>query len=676
VQALARAVILLTAWAFFASGLEARAQTPDQDKDVQTSSSTTTKPKNIATSSLTADASTTGPDLFGVDGQATKTIDLKDLESEELWIAYATENEVKALIGKLVEHTNREHLELAEIVVAKIHRLQSALGLKNIPILTMSLARDARVLYSREKPLLAFRFLDSAARISPDLSQIHLLRLKLAFKHKPLGVKRWSRILLDYGMSRMTGFRNQSSLAFDVTLVFLLSIMAAVLLFTLVQGAKYLRYILFFVAQYSPAWLSQLHVALLLLLLLCAPFALGIGWILPVGVLLTLLWPFQREEERRIGIFCWTCLVAAPIALVGLGAFLAEKRSIDEDILSVLRDANSDASLQRVARYADGKEGSQDENAIAALAQSAWYRGDLDEAKSRYRQGLLLNPTDARTLNNLGRVLFFRREISAAKNRFSEAMRQATFAEPMLNHASLLLDEGRFEEAQKAIRDAAKIDPKRVRAYGSLAASISTADKLLMIPHSDAFAWSKMWSREPGHLWEIGFQIFRESGNPQNPLIISVILIVMGFFGVIVSRRRTQIGICIPCVKCGRPTRWNASDSHCDQCQSVFLRSVGVDPNKRRIKKQRVHSYQGRLLLVERIMSGIPGLSEVFSDRALIGFLRLFVFLCMISGLLIASFVEFGTTSIGLQTNGFARVCFGLIGFVMILLSVKRAFRS
>jgi len=75
-------------------------------------------------------------------------------------------------------------------------------------------------------------------------------------------------------------------------------------------------------------------------------------------------------------------------------------------------------------------------------------------------------------------------------------------------------------------------------------------------------------------------------------------------------------------------------------------------------------------------MSGIPGLSEVFSEHATTGFIRLFVFLYMISGFLLASFIEFGTTSIGLQTTGLGRVCFGLVAFVMVLLSFKRAFRS
>ena len=665
---------------FIVLGHDARAQTPEPlttSKSVTATSviSAGTKSSTTSTSSTIASTSTAA-DLFEATDADAKPLDLSGLENQNIWVPYSTEKELQALTTKLIEHMNRQHLELAEIVLLKIQRIQATLGLKNIPMLSMSLVRDARVIDSRGENLLALRFLKSAAIMSPDLSQIHLVRLKIALKNQPLSVNIWSKIILDYLQSRVTGFRNQSSLAFDSILVFLSAILISILLFSLVQFVKYFRYILFFVAKYSPDWLSQTHVGLMFILLLSAPLVLGIGWILPLGSILAILWSFQREGERKIGIFCWMYLVAAPAILVILGAFLAEKRSIDEDIISLLRDSNPSSARSRVLRYVETKDGSKDVNAVLAIAQAAWFQGDLDSSKSRYLEALALKPNDVAILSNLGRILFFRRETEASKERFSQAMQAATHAEPMLNYASLLLDEGRFEEAQAAVRKAGTVDLKRARYYGSLPVSVSTAEKMLLIEHSDHFAWSRMWSREPANLWSVGLSLFRESGNPQNPLIISSFLIFFGIIGVVVSRKRKQIGIYTPCVKCGRPTQWVSSESHCDQCQSVFLRSTAVDPNKRRIKKGRVKKYQQGILYIERLMSGVPGLPEVFTDQAVLGFFRLVVFFCAVTGFLFAPLFDTGSTSIGLQTKQYAEVMFGLCIFFMILFSLRRSFRG
>ena len=657
----------------------AHAQTPESSTRVETATTVAETPsvvKSSTGSSSSTTSTTTAADLFENTVTDAKPIDLSGIDTQNIWVPYVTETELQELTKKLIEHINREHLELAEIALIKIQRVQSTLGVKNMPMLSMSLARDARVIDSRGNGLLALRFLDSAAAISPDLSQIHLIRLSVAFKHQPFKIKVWSKIVHEYLLSRVTGFRNQSSLVFDAVLVSLSGIFVALLLFSLVQIIKYLRYMLVFVAQYSPDWLSQIHVGLLSLLLLLAPLVLGIGWILPLGAVLIILWSFQRDEERKIGIFCWMFLVAAPAILVVLGAFLAEKRSIDEDIIALLRDSNPSSAKARVVRYVTSKEGARDVNAIVALGQSAWFQGKLDEAKSHYLAALSLKPNDVSILNNLGRILFFRRETENAKVRFRAAMKFSTHAEPMLNYASLLLDEGRFEEAQAAIKEAGAIDLKTTRFYGSLPVSVSTADKMLMINPSDRFAWSKMWSREPANLWSVGFSLFRESGNPQNPLVISSLLIVLGLLGGVISRKRKQIGIYTPCVKCGRATQWSSSESHCDQCQSVFLRSTAVDPNKRRIKKGRVKKYQQGIFYVERFLSGIPGLAQVFTDQAVIGFLRLVVFLCAISGFLFAPLFDTGATSLGLQTRQYAEIMFGLCIIFMILMSLRRSFRA
>jgi len=146
--------------------------------------------------------------------------------------------------------------------------------------------------------------------------------------------------------------------------------------------------------------------------------------------------------------------------------------------------------------------------------------------------------------------------------------------------------------------------------------------------------------------------------------------------GVFVSYQRKRMGICIPCVKCGRPAIWNAADSHCEQCQTIFLQSLVVDPNKRRLKKQRVHSYQARMLIVERLLGFLPGMSDLFSDRPMRGIARVFIFSGLIVALLLISGFDWNLDELGLETHHFWTGIIGFLSSGMVLLSVRRVWRN
>ena len=105
--------------------------------------------------------------------------------------------------------------------------------------------------------------------------------------------------------------------------------------------------------------------------------------------------------------------------------------------------------------------------------------------------------------------------------------------------------------------------------------------------------------------------LFRQSGNWLTYLVSSLLFIV-GIVGKILVRNR-RVWECTSRVLNVRDLQGGLSHNHCDQCQSVFLRSESIDPAKRQRKKT-VEKYQSRIF-IRKVMSPLPGLSDGYRSR-------------------------------------------------------------
>ena len=159
-------------------------------------------------------------------------------------------------------------------------------------------------------------------------------------------------------------------------------------------------------------------------------------------------------------------------------------------------------------------------------------------------------------------------------------------------------------------------------------------------------------------------------------MLVTGLLFIVGIIGIILARNKKSLGMYIPCTKCGRPTRWVARSNHCDQCQSVFLRSESIDPAKRQRKKEKVEKYEGRIAFFEKVTSVLPGLGDIAVDRAIVGFLRLFLFSFLLVGFVISSEIRASAFGLGTHAFYFLEALFGSFMAVMMLLSVRRVFRA
>jgi tetratricopeptide (TPR) repeat protein len=98
------------------------------------------------------------------------------------------------------------------------------------------------------------------------------------------------------------------------------------------------------------------------------------------------------------------------------------------------------------------------------LGRAYYTRNRISEAKAAFEKVLQLNPRDAKAENNLGLVLESEAHPAEAIDAFKQAIawQQASprrSEQPYLNLGSVLLDEGRNEEALPALEEAVKLAP-------------------------------------------------------------------------------------------------------------------------------------------------------------------------------------------------------------------------
>ena len=86
---------------------------------------------------------------------------------------------------------------------------------------------------------------------------------------------------------------------------------------------------------------------------------------------------------------------------------------------------------------------------------------------------LTLDKSNAVALNNIGNISLLQGRLEDAKQAYESALKLAP-GEPgiMVNLARVLFQTGRQEEAKKLFREATAIDPRVLRQYGDLAASL------------------------------------------------------------------------------------------------------------------------------------------------------------------------------------------------------------
>lgn len=201
--------------------------------------------------------------------------------------------------------------------------------------------------------------------------------------------------------------------------------------------------------------------------LLVLPFLLGLGPVLPVVVLLALLWPMLRRNERFVFVMLALFLGTAPLtisALDGLATPLRRDAAPYFGVPAVENAPYRPAAHERLRALA----AAHPDNGFVqfALGWTARRGGDPVEAEAAYRRALERWPGDDRIVNNLGNALAVQGRADEALEAYERAIGlNAANAAAHFNRAQLKTQQFEFQEATAGLSRASALDFDLVKTF-------------------------------------------------------------------------------------------------------------------------------------------------------------------------------------------------------------------
>jgi hypothetical protein len=506
----------------------------------------------------------------------------------------------------------------AEIELGQLFELRDALGAVNVPLASGLLVHESREALARGDTKLALATAEAAVRLSPELVGAHWQRFQVATALEgrlDLAVS----AARDALAARVRGFRNQVAALTDLLGIFVLTVLGVAALYALLQLVRYGRCAAADIADRLPGWAGMLVSSLMVLLVLFAPLAAGLGVATTVVVWLAASMLYQVTGERVVSMLLVVAVAALPLVMYAAAPLLLVHGSAVDDLAELASEAFAPEAEARL--LAASAAGSRDYELSFLLGRRARAMGDLEGAERWYRAALEARPGDVAAKNNLGVILYLLRRPDAARIEWRDA--GSARAEPVLNVSALDLEASRFEEANAGLARARAIDRARTERFSDSVGS--TGERLLDVPFDQSALWTRLARAPAADASEVVQGLWTRVGGPLPWAAFPALALVLGVLGWLLGVR-AHAPFSTPCPKCGQPASRRAVDGYCTQCQTIFLKAVAVEPAMRMAKERAIRRHQGRALWGERLLSLLAGAGHVLGGRPVEGLILLMAF--------------------------------------------------
>ena len=536
--------------------------------------------------------------------------------------ALVTEEALKRHLEARARAVRAGDARLAEVELSLLEEARGALGARNVVLASAALIAEARQAIAANRPERAEALAEAAARLSPDLPAAHWARARayLATDSARLGAA--FAAAADLVVAKVTRFRNLVGLLSDVVVLAAVALLATMVIFTLVQLTKYLRYPAHDLAALGPRFIGPGEVASTIVVLLALPLTFDVGIVPTLAMALGLILAYQRPRERAVSLVLMALLAASPF-LLRAGAPLVTYHGSEVDVMATaVSEALAEEGEERLRALSTQR--GNDYGSAVILAYRMRQRGDLAGAAQAYRRALAARPSDALAKNNLGAVLWRQGKEDQALALFQSAAQTRTLAEPILNLATSVADLGRYEEANRLLEQGRALNPELTARYTGADAGVGSRRNVLEAPLGEELLWDHFFRVSATQAEAVTLELWRPLGGAVPPFAMTAVVLLCAGLGGLLFRRASSLSV--PCPKCARPAVRGAPSQFCGQCHSVFLTAVAVDPSVRMAKENQVRGYQRRRRLTERLLSLLAGAGHVFGDRPIAGVLLLFLF--------------------------------------------------
>jgi tetratricopeptide (TPR) repeat protein len=512
----------------------------------------------------------------------------------------------------------------------KLYQWKLNQGIRNHYFYAIALLRENEQLSQESGEEIGPVLLGYAKRMAPDFSEVYYAQAQWIWSHQPFSLTRFARAgwyWLEGGYYSYANIEESipqyANLGYGVMFGFLLAlgIYAAILAF---------RYYPFFHHHLRHLLNLNLHPtaqAVLGVVLLFLPFALGIGWLGLFLAWLLAFWVYQSRGERTVSLAVLILVLLLPSAVRISSSFVS---SVTENGVPEIIRANNgiwSPELHRQLLILQQRQ-AEDPDLLQAVSLVEKRMGNFPEAEQHLRRWIQLEGKSAAAHNNLGNVYLATNRVDQAIEAYQKAIQlDSTRTESYYNLGQAYLLNLLLNEAESEFRRAKELRPQLISFYTSIASrhpNRMTIDRSL----EPLQLWKRMLGERPeGERLEKAFWAFFGGRFPL-PFgeVFGVAFLVL--LGVIHwgGRRRPLIRRCERCGRliCSRCSRSLVIGNQCLQCVKAFAKNPTGDSQPLKEKRLEVARHQLRQFVLSRWLSFLlPGAGHIYRGHAKEGFVYL-----------------------------------------------------
>jgi tetratricopeptide (TPR) repeat protein len=508
--------------------------------------------------------------------------------------------------------------------------------------LSMGFVREAAVRRRAGDITGALALLDVAVTLSPGLPAARFALAETYVVEDPLNVPRALRAWVDAMGALFKDARYRRPMLADLGSLFLAAWAATAVTVVVVLFLRRIRYALHDFHHLFPRAVTRWQSALLGLLLLALPSALGVGLLPQLLILLAVAALYLGRAERWVAAVLLMGLSVLPLAAGALASVTAFAGTPAEDVYLLERGGLSAAGAaarvraRAVARTARFQE-------LGALAFYESRRGQLEEARTDFKAASALRSGDARMLTRFGNALLGLGDVDGAVLLYTQASNaDPSMAAPHYNlgqvyrrRARLLPDDQvgkELDRSTSAIATAQSLDNLLLRREPP-PEDRPLLNLLLLSPSVPEREWMALADgTQEGARVEAQVGRWLSPVLPQGPVgwgLGALLAALVALWGEAALRMRASRG----CERCGSAVCQRCdkdlavASALCGQCVHVYARKSQVPKEFRTRKQLEVDRHQAWTKRVTYALGGLfSGAGHVGTGLPVRGALYAFVF--------------------------------------------------
>ncbi len=530
----------------------------------------------------------------------------------------------------LKKRTSMSKKELDELYDLKCDK-----GIKNAPLLSFFLIREAEQAQRRGDPHQAVEMAAYSIKFSPQLPQPHFELARAHWHENPFELHRILPELWMGLIAELSHYPSSLKLFYSVFYILSNAILMTFIIFGIATMVKYLPLYFYDIQKNLTQEVPRVLINGLKILILFIPFFLRLNILWAILFWPILLWGYVTKEERRFLLFFLIVLVYLPFFIRSSSSFLNGPSS---EVILEMDQANHEewdgGTEEKLRTWLSTHP--DDSEVLFTLGLMSKTQGRYTEAEEFYQRAIQQNPQFTEAFSNLGNVYLAMKQTDLAIASYQKAID----LNPNRGAFYYNLYRAYFQETalsgktDKAIQRARQLDPKLVDDHlkiDSTNMNRLVIDQDLTTKRLRARFLANVIGKE-GFLFRL-FMAWFEIIPSRATFLVPIIF--LGFL-VGMSRYSRTKRFLTRCPMCGSPTYrfYLGPPEHefiCFNCYRIYIQKEKLHPKIAEKKSLQVRQFQKQDQSIGRFVSFFfVGFGYVWGESLLKGLVFLFLFFIFI----------------------------------------------